>query len=130
MATRAAARYFTRTFSECGAEYPLLAIAAYNTGEARACALAKNTKLPEEQRDVLPFYVHGYLLPETVDYVPRFLAATFLDHHPEEALRQASKQTGRSYGTFSCKTRTSLPTSSACSQNPTGCELSPVQAGL
>lgn len=128
--TRAAAQYFTRTFAECGAEYPLLAIAAYNTGEARACAIAKNSALPEEQRDVLPFYTHGYLLPETVDYVPRFLAATFLDQHPEEAYRLVSERLGRPRTPPTCATGSGLAVAAACVAPPAECAAAGPSAAL
>lgn len=121
-ATRAAARYFVDTFRLCGDAYPLLAIAAYNTGEARACTLAADPDLPSERRDVLGFIAEGYLLPETVTYVPRFVAASFVGEHPAEALALASKRSRNISTEQSCEQSASqIPSSAPCASGMMAC---------
>ena len=89
LATEAAARLFNDNFEECTARFPLLAIAAFNTGAHNACKLAHDESIPEAERDVLGFIARGRLHEVTHDYVPRWLAATFLGDHPQEALMVA-----------------------------------------
>lgn len=88
-ATAAAARLFNDNFEECTAKFPLLAVAAFNTGAHNACKLAHDESIPEAERDVLGFIARGRLHEVTHDYVPRWLAASFLGDQPTEALMVA-----------------------------------------
>lgn len=127
-ATGAAARYFTATFAACGDDYPLLAIAAYNTGEQRACAIAHNEKIPEAKRDVLGFIASGYLLPETVSYVPRMIAASFVGEHPEEALLIAQTRNRNIQTVTECRESwIRVPESTNC---PDGASACPLKTGV
>ena len=85
-ATEAAARLFTANFAACTPRFPLLAVAAFNTGAHNSCKLAKDESIPEDERDVLGFIARGRLHEVTHDYVPRWLAASFLGDHPKQAL--------------------------------------------
>lgn len=85
-ATEAAARLFTDNFAACTPRFPLLAVAAFNTGAHNSCKLAQDESIPEDERDVLGFIARGRLHEVTHDYVPRWLAASFLGDHPEQAL--------------------------------------------
>lgn len=127
-ATTTAARYFTATFKACGDQYPLLAIAAYNTGEQRACAIAHNEQLPESRRDVLGFIASGLLLPETVAYVPRMIAASFVGEHPEEALSVARERHPNIQADTTCKESwIQVPESLSC---PDGASACPLKTGI
>lgn len=88
-ATQAAARLFNENFEECTPQFPLLAVAAFNTGAQNACKLAHDESIPVGERDVLGFIARGRLHEVTHDYVPRWLAASFLGDHPQEALMVA-----------------------------------------
>lgn len=101
-ATRAAAAYFHDSFAECTAEYPLLAVAAFNTGTHNACRLARNEEIPKEERDHLGFIQRGLLHPVTHEYVPRWLASTFIGEHPDAALAVARTYSEQIAGLPTC----------------------------
>lgn len=123
-ATGAAARYFTATFAACGDDFPLLAIAAYNTGERRACAIAHDEDIPVEKRDVLGFIASGLLLPETVSYVPRMIAASFVDQHPNEALSIARARNRNIQTVTECQESwMRIPESKVCPDGASACPL-------
>jgi hypothetical protein len=90
-ATRAAVRHIHDGFEQCGDDFPLLAIATYNTG-AWACTLTTREEIPESDRDFLGFLTKGYLAPQTIDYLPRLIAASFVGEDREAALAVARRK--------------------------------------
>lgn len=120
-ATVAAAAYFHDAFALCGPEYPLLAIAAYNTKPERACAIASMTKIRQEDRDFLAFVIEGYLPAETMRYVPRFVAASFIGEHPEEAVALARGRRPALRVSLDCPTEPPVPPSAPCATPPSTC---------
>jgi len=76
--TKAAAKYLTRLHNEFGSWY--LALAAYNAGEGRIRGAIKKGK----SRDFW-YLVNMKALPrETMNYVPKFLAAVIIGRNPEK----------------------------------------------
>ena len=76
--TEAAAKYFKALYNLFGSWY--LAIASYNTGENRV----KNLVMKYYTRDFWDLAVRGRLPRETINYVPKFLAARLIAKHPEK----------------------------------------------
>lgn len=77
-ATEAASRYLMELYH--GFESWELALAAYNCGEHRVLrALMKN-----KDRDYWSLIEKGALPAETIDYVPKFIAAIIVGNNPEE----------------------------------------------
>lgn len=77
-ATRAAADYFKGLYNLFGAWY--LAIASYNVGENRV----KNLVMSNKTRDFWKLARENRLPQETVNYVPKFLAARLIAKEPEK----------------------------------------------
>jgi membrane-bound lytic murein transglycosylase D len=77
LATRAAADYFKGLYNLFGAWY--LAIASYNVGENRI----KNLVMRYHTRDFWRLARENKLPRETIDYVPKFLAARLIAKNPE-----------------------------------------------
>jgi membrane-bound lytic murein transglycosylase D len=78
----AAARYFTLLLKMFGSERYLLALASYNAGQNKIkrkaiAAVIRKAKLPDF------WHLWGDLPPETVDYVPKVLAAIIVSRNPE-----------------------------------------------
>lgn len=73
--THAAARYLSKLYEEFGDWY--LAMAAYNAGERRIWRAIRR----EDTRD---FWSLHTLPRQTRNYIPTFMAATIIAHHPEE----------------------------------------------
>jgi membrane-bound lytic murein transglycosylase D len=78
LATRAAADYFKGLYNLFGAWY--LAIASYNVGENRV----KNLVMTNKTRDFWKLARENRLPQETVNYVPKFLAARLIAKEPEK----------------------------------------------
>lgn len=115
VATRAAAAYFHDSFAECTDQFPLLAVAAFNTGAHNSCKLARDDSIPAEERDHLGFIAAGLLNPVTHDYVPRWLAATFLGTHTEQALAVARARAGDAITLPACSAaRSVVPADGPC----------------
>ncbi|MCB9761674.1 MAG: FHA domain-containing protein [Alphaproteobacteria bacterium] len=91
-ATRYAAEYFDDIFETCGDAYPFLAIAGYNWGEQRSCRLQADDRVSIYRRNTMPFTAHGLVPEETRDYIPKFVAATFVLAHTEAAVRIAQRE--------------------------------------
>jgi pSer/pThr/pTyr-binding forkhead associated (FHA) protein len=88
-ATDAAARYLHDLLAVFGeGRGVLLAIAAYNTGEARIQKALRKIKNPLADRDFWHLYrTSNILASETREYVPQILARIIIDrHHAEYAL--------------------------------------------
>jgi len=83
--TRAGAEYLGALLSEFGSESFMLAIASYNKGEDGMRRVLRQHKLRTRiQRDFWHMY-HMKLLPEeTLEYVPRIIAAAIIGHNPQE----------------------------------------------
>lgn len=77
-ATIAAADYFKGLYNLFGSWY--LAIASYNVGENRI----KNLVMRHHTRDFWELAVKGRLPKETINYVPKFLAARMIAKEPEK----------------------------------------------
>lgn len=77
-ATVAAADYFKGLYNLFGSWY--LAIASYNVGENRI----KNLVMRHHTRDFWELAVKGRLPKETINYVPKFLAARMIAKEPEK----------------------------------------------
>jgi hypothetical protein len=78
----AAARYFTLLLKMFGSERYLLAVASYNAGQNKIkrkaiAAAIRSAKHPDF------WHLRGDLPPETVDYVPKVLAAIIVSRNPE-----------------------------------------------
>lgn len=76
--TEAAALYLKALHSLFGSWY--LAIASYNVGENRI----KNMVMRHSTRNFWELARYGRLPRETIDYVPKFLAARLIGKHPEK----------------------------------------------
>ena len=77
-ATRAAANYFKSLYNLFGNWY--LVMASYNAGENRI----KNLVMKYQTRDFWYLARNKKLPRETINYVPKFLAATLIAKHPEK----------------------------------------------
>lgn len=79
VATQAAANYFKDLYREFGSWY--LSMASYNVGEGRVARVVKKYKT----RDFWDLVRNRRALPkETVNYVPKFLAAKLIAKNPDE----------------------------------------------
>lgn len=80
--SRAAAQYLSLLLKQFGTDRYLLAIASYNAGQnkiKRKAIAAQIRRAPKPD-----FWALRELLPaETLDYVPKFLAATIINRNPE-----------------------------------------------
>ena len=76
-ATVAATRYLNQLYREFNSWY--LAIAAYNAGEGRIAQAVRKG----HTTDFWTLAAKGYLPRETMDYIPKFLAAASIGMHPE-----------------------------------------------
>jgi hypothetical protein len=99
-ATDAAARYLHDLLAVFGeGRGVLLAIAAYNTGEARIQKALRKIKNPLADRDFWHLYRTSIILAsETREYVPQILARIILDRHRSEYginTRQNDSNAGR-----------------------------------
>lgn len=79
--SRAAAAYLTLLLKTFGSQRYLLAIASYNTGQNRVkrfqiASTIKSSRVPDF------WHLSGLLPAETVDYVPKFLAAVIVARNP------------------------------------------------
>ncbi len=77
-ATRAAANYFKSLYNLFGNWY--LAMASYNAGENRI----KNIVMKYQTRDFWYLARNKKLPKETMNYIPKFLAATLIAKHPKK----------------------------------------------
>jgi class 3 adenylate cyclase len=75
-ATRAAAHYLRDLALEFGGDSLFLAVASYNFGENGVRRALRQLDDPFNDRNYWELAARGLLPPETVDYVPRLLAAT------------------------------------------------------
>ncbi len=78
LSTEAAAQYYKALYNLFGSWY--LAIAAYNTGENRV----KRAVMRHYSRDFWVLAKKRALPRETVNYVPKYLAARMIAKHPEQ----------------------------------------------
>lgn len=76
--TEAAAKYLKALYNLFGSWY--LAIASYNVGENRI----KNLVMKYYTRDFWELASQGHLPRETINYVPKFLAARLIAKHPQK----------------------------------------------
>ncbi|MEY2987267.1 MAG: hypothetical protein RJB13_788, partial [Pseudomonadota bacterium] len=80
--SKAAAQYLSLLLKQFGTDRYLLAIASYNAGQnkiKRKAIAAQIRRAPKPD-----FWALRDLLPsETLDYVPKFLAATIINRNPE-----------------------------------------------
>jgi hypothetical protein len=75
-ATRAAARYLRDLAFDFGGDSLFLAVASYNAGENGVRRALRQLDDPFNDRNYWELAARGLLPPETVDFVPRLLAAT------------------------------------------------------
>lgn len=78
LSTRAAAEYFKALYNLFGSWY--LAMASYNVGENRV----KNVVMKHYTRDFWELVRKRKLPAETLDYVPKFIAAAVIAKNPEQ----------------------------------------------
>lgn len=84
-ATRAAARYLGDLLAEFGMESFMLAIASYNKGEGGMRRVLREQRLRRRhERDFWHLYYRKLLPEETMEYVPRIIAAAIAAQHPEQ----------------------------------------------
>jgi len=114
--TRAAVRHIHDGFEECGADYPFLAVATYNTG-LTACAIARREEIPESDRDYIGFVARGYLVNQTSHYLPKLIAASFVGRDRDAALEFVRRKNPGLQFPLSCGTPT-IPASEVCPQPP------------
>jgi membrane-bound lytic murein transglycosylase D len=80
--TEAAARFINGLIFEYGADGLMLAVASYNKGPAGVRVALKKMDDPFRQRNFWSLVDKGLLPQETVDYVPRFVAAGIVAENP------------------------------------------------
>ncbi|MGH7646155.1 MAG: transglycosylase SLT domain-containing protein [Gemmatimonadales bacterium] len=86
--TRAAARHLANLLGEFGEDAFMLAMASYNRGENGVRRVLRQIAqtpggFKREKRDFWHLYRLRLLPPETMEYVPRVLAAAVIGSHPE-----------------------------------------------
>ncbi len=82
--SRAAAQYLGDLLAQFGMSSFMLAIASYNKGEHGMRQVLCQYKLrTRAQRDFWNLYYMRYLPQETLDYVPRIIAASIIGHNPQ-----------------------------------------------
>lgn len=82
--TRAAAEYFEDLIGIFGGKRSvMLAMAAYNAGEARVMNALRKVDDPMRNRDFWYIYRLGILAEETNEYIPRILALMIISENPE-----------------------------------------------
>ncbi|HUI91394.1 MAG TPA: transglycosylase SLT domain-containing protein [Chitinivibrionales bacterium] len=84
-ATHAAAKYFRELIAIFGGKSSvMLAMAAYNAGEARVVGALRKIDNPMRNRDFWYIYRMGYLAEETNEYIPRVIALLIISEHPDQ----------------------------------------------
>lgn len=85
LASRAAARYLGDLLAEFGTESFMLALASYNKGEGGMRKILRDKKLRRRhERDFWNLYYLKLLPEETLEYVPRIIAAAIVGRNPEK----------------------------------------------
>lgn len=83
LASRAAARYLGDLLAEFGMESFMIAIASYNKGESGMRKILRDRKLRRRhERDFWNLYYLKLLPEETLEYVPRIVAAAIIGRNP------------------------------------------------
>lgn len=83
LASKAAARYLGDLLAEFGMESFMIAIASYNKGEAGMRQILREKKLRRRhERDFWNLYYLKLLPEETLEYVPRIIAAAIVGRNP------------------------------------------------
>lgn len=85
LASKAAAKYLGDLLAEFGMESFMLAIASYNKGEAGMRKILRDRKLRRRsEREFWHLYYLKLLPEETMEYVPRIVAAAIMGRRPAE----------------------------------------------
>lgn len=83
--SKAGAQYLGALLSEFGSESFMLAIASYNKGEAGLRKILREKKLrTRAERDFWHLYYLKLLPEETMEYVPKIIAAAIIGNNPRE----------------------------------------------
>lgn len=84
-AAKAGAKYLGDLLAEFGMDSFMLAIASYNKGEGGMRSILRDKKLRRHrERDFWYLYYMRYLPEETLEYVPRIIAAAIVGRNPQK----------------------------------------------